>query len=311
MPVMAGASDAADRIAWLGWFMVILSAVVFAAVTVGLVVAVRRGRRRDPQVVDLTDPGPRFVVIGGALLPGIILTALFVVGTAALGIFPARERPVYTVKVVGHQWWWEVEYLDADLSRHFATANEIHLPVGQSVQLLLTSADVIHSFWVPQLHGKLDLIPGDTNVLVLRPERAGEYRGQCAEYCGLQHANMALTVVADEPADFAQWLTAQRAPAQPPGDSLAMLGQELFVGGPCALCHSVRGTAAQAQIAPDLTHFGSRLTIGAGRLPNSPGNLEAWIVNAPAFKPGVMMPRITQFTGRELRAVAAYVAGLR
>jgi cytochrome c oxidase subunit II len=311
MPTMAGASDAADRTAWLGWFMVILSAVVLAVVLMVLVGALRRNRGRDPKVVDLTDPGHRFVVIGGALLPGLVLTALFVVGTVVLGIFPARERPVYTVKVVGHQWWWEVEYLDADLSRRFTTANELHVPVGRPVQVLLTSADVIHSFWVPQLQGKLDLVPGDTNVLTLRPKRPGVYRGQCAEYCGLQHAHMALTVVADEPATFQQWLAAQRTPAQPPTDSLAALGAELFVGGPCALCHAVRGTLAQAHVAPDLTHFGSRLTIASGTLPNSLGNLEAWIANAQAIKPGVRMPPITQFTGRELRAIATYVAGLR
>jgi cytochrome c oxidase subunit II len=311
MPVMSGASDAADRTAWLGWFMVILSAVVFAVVVVVLVGAVRRNRQRDPETVDLSDPGQRFVVIGGALFPGLILTVLFVVGTATLGIFPTRERPVYTVKVVGHQWWWEVEYLDPDLSRRFTTANELHVPVGRAVQVLLTSADVIHSFWVPQLQGKLDLVPGDTNVLTLRPDRAGVYRGQCAEYCGLQHAHMALTVVADEPSQFEQWLTAQRTPAQPATDSLTALGEQLFVGGPCALCHAVRGTLAQAHVAPDLTHFGSRLTIAAGTLPNTLGNLEGWIANAQAIKPGVQMPPITQFTGRELRAVAAYVAALR
>jgi cytochrome c oxidase subunit 2 len=311
MPALRGASEAADRTAWLGWFMIITSAIVFAVVVVLLVAAFRRNRRLDPAAVNLTDPGYRFLIVGGVLFPGVILIVLFVVGTAALGIFPARDRPTYTVKVVGHQWWWEVEYLDPDLSQRFTTANELHVPVGRPVRVLLTSADVIHSFWVPQLQGKLDLNPGDTNVITLRPERAGTYRGQCAEYCGLQHAHMALTVVAEPPAAFESWLAAQRAPAQPAADSLAALGEQLFVAGPCALCHTVRGTLARAQIAPDLTHFGSRLTIAAGTLPNTLGNLEAWIANAQAIKPGTQMPTITQFTGRELRAVAAYVAGLR
>jgi cytochrome c oxidase subunit 2 len=311
MPALRGASDAATRIAWLGWFMIIAAAIVFVAVVLLLVAAVRRNRSRDPATVDLADPGSRFVVVGGLLFPSIILTVLFVVGTVALGVFPARDRPAYTLKVVGRQWWWQVEYLDQDLSRRFTTANELHIPVGRPVHVMLTSADVIHSFWVPQLHGKLDLIPGDTTVITLHANRAGVYRGQCAEYCGLQHAHMALTVVADEAAAFESWLAAQRAPAQPATDSLAALGEQLFVGGPCALCHSVRGTPALAQVAPDLTHFGSRRTIAAGTLPNTMGNLEAWIANAQTIKPGVQMPPITQFTGRELRAVATYVAGLR
>jgi cytochrome c oxidase subunit II len=228
-----------------------------------------------------------------------------------LRFFPAREKPVYTVAVVGHQWWWEIRYLDPDLSQRFVTANELHVPVDRPMRVQLTSADVIHSFWVPELQGKLDLIPGDTNVLTLKAHRPGVYHGQCAEYCGMQHAHMVLLVVADEPESFARWLSAQRAPATEPADSLAALGEQLFVSGPCALCHAVRGTPALAGVAPDLTHFGSRRTIGAGALPNSLGNLEGWIANAQAIKPGVRMPPITQFTGRELRAVATYVAGLR
>ena len=311
LPVLSGASEAARRTAQLGWVMLVLAGIVFLIVSGVLALAVRRNRRRDPAGVDLSEPGGRFVVTGGIVFPGLVLTALFVYGTATLGIFPEREKPAYTVEVVGRQWWWQIRYLDPELPKRFVTANELHVPVGRSVQVRLTSADVIHSFWVPELQGKLDLIPGDTNVLSLKAERAGVYQGQCAEYCGLQHAHMGLQIVADEPHAFGRWLAAQREPAAAPTDSLAVLGEQLFVGGPCALCHAVRGTPARGSVAPDLTHFGSRRTIAAGALPNTLGHLEGWIANAQAIKPGALMPPITQFTGRELRAVATYVAGLR
>jgi cytochrome c oxidase subunit 2 len=311
LPVLSGASEAARRTAQLGWLMLILAGIVFLIVLVVLALALRRNRRRDPAAVDLSEPGSRFVVTGGIVFPGLVLTGLFVYGTATLGFFPEREKPAYTVEVVGRQWWWEIRYLDPELPNRFVTANELHVPVGRPVRVLLTSADVIHSFWVPELQGKLDLIPGDTNVLSLKAERAGVYQGRCAEYCGLQHAHMGLQIVADEPAAFGRWLAAQREPAPAPTDSLAALGQQLFVSGPCALCHTVRGTPAHGSVAPDLTHFGSRRTIAAGALPNSLGPLEGWIANAQAIKPGALMPPITQFTGRELRAVAAYVAGLK
>jgi cytochrome c oxidase subunit 2 len=311
LPVMSGASEAARRTAQLGWLMLILAAIALLIVLVVLVAAIRRNRRRDPAAVDLSEPGSRFVVAGGVVFPGLVLTALFVIGTATLGIFPEREKPAYTVEVVGRQWWWEIRYLDPELPNRFVTANELHVPVGRPVQVRLTSGDVIHSFWVPDLQGKLDLIPGDTNVLSLKAERAGVYPGRCAEYCGLQHAHMGLDIVAEEPAAFGRWLAAQREPAAAPTDSLGLLGQQLFVGGPCPLCHTVRGTPARGSVAPDLTHVGSRRTIAAGAVPNSLGHLEGWIANAQAIKPGARMPPITQFSGRELRAVATYVAGLR
>jgi cytochrome c oxidase subunit 2 len=164
---------------------------------------------------------------------------------------------------------------------------------------------------VPQLRGKLDLIPGDTNVLNLSADRPGMYRGQCAEFCGQQHAHMALTVVAESRGDYERWLANQRAPAHAPDDSLALLGQQLFVAGPCALCHTVRGTPALGSVGPDLTHMGSRLTIAAGTLPNTLGSLEGWIANAQSIKPGANMPSLTMYGGRELRAIATYVSGLR
>ena len=179
------------------------------------------------------------------------------------------------------------------------------------MRIILTSAEVIHSFWVPQLQGKLDVIPGDTNDLRLSARRPGQYTGACAEYCGAHHAHMGLTVVAEDPIAFRDWAARELTGGLPPRDSLALEGQRLFVGGPCSLCHTVRGTSAVAQISPDLTHVGSRLTIAAGTLPNTLGNLEGWIANPRSLKPGTKMPTLSVYDGAELRALAAYVSVAR
>jgi cytochrome c oxidase subunit 2 len=310
MSMFSNASDAAASVARIGWFMIILAAIVLAIVIVLMIAAMVRNRDRSATSVDMEDKGAGWLVWGGAVVPGIILVAIFVVSMTAMGRFPARN-PVVTIRVVGHQWWWEAEYELAGHSGQFRTANEIHIPVGRPVRLLLTSADVIHSFWVPQLQGKLDVIPGDTNDLRIVAKRTGRFTGACAEFCGAQHANMGIVVVADDSTTFARWEAAQLAPAAEPTDSITAVGQRLFVGGPCSLCHTVRGTPAAARVAPDLTHVGSRLTIAAGTLPNTLGNLEGWIVNAQALKPGVKMPIITAYSGHELRALAMYVASLK
>jgi cytochrome c oxidase subunit 2 len=310
MSIFSNSSDAAARITNLGWFMIVLAAIVYAVVIVTMFVAIRRNRQRDTSSVDLSNPGSRWVVIGGVILPALVLAAVFVVAESAFGDYrPAK--PVVTINIIGHQWWWEVEYDFPQTERRFRTANDIHIPAGKPVRLLLTTADVIHSFWVPRLQGKLDLIPGHTNDLRINARKPGIYRGQCAEFCGAQHAHMAINVIADDSATFQRWVAGQLADAPAPGDSVTAVGQTLFVAGPCAICHAVRGTPALAQIAPDLTHFGSRLTIAAGTLPNNLGNLEAWIANAQSIKPGSQMPIITQYSGVELRALAAYVASLK
>jgi len=310
MQTLSSASEPAARITSLTWFMVILAVVVYSIVMVAMVAAVRRNRQRSASEVDLSNPGVRPIVIAGLLLPAVVLTAIFGVAETALGRSP-NGTPALTINITGHQWWWELDYALPTLSDRFRTANEIHIPVNQPVRLLLTSADVIHSFWVPRLQGKIDVIPGDTNELRLLATVPGTYLGQCAEFCGVQHARMGITVVVDDSATFAQWLGNQLADARTPTDSLTADGQRLFVTGPCALCHTVRGTAAQAQIAPDLTHVGSRLTIGAGTLPTTVGSLEAWIDNAQLIKPGTQMPALAQFSGQQLRAIATYVAGLK
>ncbi|HEY9226680.1 MAG TPA: cytochrome c oxidase subunit II [Gemmatimonadaceae bacterium] len=310
MQTISSATEAAERVTRLTWFMVVLSVVVYAIVIAAMVMAIRRNRQRSTTEVDLSRPGVRPIIIGGVVLPALVLTAVFTVAETALGR-TSDKRPAFTINVTGRQWWWDLEYALPTLSDRFRTANEIHIPVNTPVHVRVTSNDVIHSFWVPRLQGKIDVIPGDTNELRLLARIPGTYRGQCAEFCGAQHARMGITVVVDDSATFARWLGDQIAEARPPTDSLHALGQQLFVTGACAMCHAVRGTEARAQVAPDLTHVGSRLTIAAGTLPNNQGSLEAWITNAQAVKPGTKMPTLSDLPEQQLRAIAAYVASLR
>jgi cytochrome c oxidase subunit 2 len=256
--------------------------------------------------------GVRWIVAGGVVFPTIVLTALLFPTLRSLAaVSPNRsdDAPV-TVEVIGRQWWWEVRYLDAEPSRIAETANELRIPVGERVRIELRAADVIHSFWVPGLQGKMDMIPGRTNVTWLQADRPGIWRGQCAEYCGLQHAKMALVVVAEPPADFSRWLARQREPAAEPADSAGLAARETFLASGCVLCHAVRGTAAAANAGPDLTHIGSRLTLAAGELPNTAGHLAGWIANPQALKPGSRMPAVP-LAARELHAIVSYLRSLR
>jgi cytochrome c oxidase subunit II len=207
------------------------------------------------------------------------------------------------IEVVGHDWWWEVRYPD------FVTANEIHIPVGRAVHVELRTADVIHSFWVPSLTSKFDLVPNQKNDLWLMADRAGEYRGQCAEFCGAQHAGMAFLVVAQPEGEFDQWMAGQAAPARTPTDALATRGQQVLEGTACASCHTVRGTTADGDVGPDLTHFGSRQFIGAGVAPNDPGWLGGWIANSQTVKPGNLMPP-QPLAPEDLNALIAYLETL-
>lgn len=312
MSTLWPAGSGADRIATLGWFLIIVAGLVFVAVVVFMGMAISTNRARPRDEVDLTPRSTAIVSWGGAIIPGVILVVTFVVGLAIMGAFPNRT-PAHqlTIHVTAHQWWWQADYDYPDLQQRFVTANELHVPVGVPVQIILTSADVIHSFWVPRLQGKLDVIPGDTNDLRILAKQPGVYRGQCAEFCGMQHAHMGLVVVADKPADFKAWATGQLAAAAPPTDSITALGQREFVSGPCALCHTVRGTPALGTVGPDLTHVASRTTIAAGLEPNTLATLEGWIANPQALKPGAMMPANTQFNGLALRALATYVHSLK
>jgi cytochrome c oxidase subunit 2 len=212
--------------------------------------------------------------------------------------------------VSGHQWWWEIEYEEGIPARHVLTANELHIPIGRPVVLKVTSRDVIHSFWAPNLQGKRDLIPGYTTAIWMQADQAGVFRGQCAEFCGLQHAHMAFAVIAEPEADYQRWLEAMRQPARAPESDAERRGQEIFMTSRCAGCHTVQGTDAHGQVAPDLTHIASRSTVGAGTLPNTPAHLAAWVRDSQASKPGNQMPP-NPLNPIDLQALVAYLETLR
>jgi cytochrome c oxidase subunit 2 len=295
----------ANRVAGLWWLLFWISAVVFAVVCL-LVVAALARRRGDRETLVRRGGGELLIVVGGVVLPAIVLTAVYVVGLRDLRALTVPKGTDLTVEVTGHDWWWEVRYPEDGI----VSANEIHVPVGRPVRLILTSRDVIHSFWVPQLTVKTDLIPGHTNTTWIQATRPGTYRGQCAEYCGLQHAKMAILVVADPPGTFARWLATEQQPAAAAADPLAARGRLALERNSCAACHTVRGTAASGTVGPDLTHFGGRRTIGAGALANTRGNLGGWIVNSQTVKPGNKMPP-QPLTPEELQDLLAYLEILK
>lgn len=307
------AGPLADQITRLAWVFGTVAVLVWLVTMTFLAWAVLRGRRRAGPASDeaTTRQQARGVTLAALVTAGII------VGLAVLDFLVLRglhdvdpEGDVLTIEVMGHQWWWEVTYEPDEPRRRFATANEIHIPVGRPVLLRLRSSDVIHSFWVPRLQGKRDLIPGYTNTLWIEADEPGLYRGSCAEFCGIQHGKMHLVVVADPPERFDAWYRGQHAPAAPPDDSLAERGQRIFAGHRCALCHTVRGTPARGQVAPDLTHLASRLTLAAGSLPNTRGHLGGWIVNPHQVKNGVRMPQ-NPLPGEDLHALLHYLEELR
>lgn len=308
---------AADRIAVLGWVFTIISCVVLAVVTVLVIVALVRRRKTpaDGAANAIEHSGSvsavRWIVIGGIIVPAITLVASFLVTLVIQAeVSNPPRHPVATIEVTGHRWWWEVRYLGAGPNETVLTANEIHVPVGEPVRLELASADVIHSFWVPQLAGKTDVIPGLRNTMWMQADQAGVYWGECAEYCGLQHAHMNLTVVAESPAAFRRWLAQQRQPAAGLTDSATAEGPNAFRRSGCAICHSIQGTDAQGRVGPDLTHLASRSLIAAGTLPNTPGNLAGWIANAQALKPGSGMPTMT-LSPQDLRTLLTYLETLK
>lgn len=300
------AGEGAARIAQLFWGMTAGAAVIWVAVVALALWASRPG------------PGPRrhraapiIIVGGGAVLPSVVLAALLIHGLALLPplLAPAPEGSL-RIAVSAEQWWWRVRYERAG-AEPVVLANEIRLPVGEPVQFTLESADVIHSFWIPALGGKMDMIPGRVTRLTLRPTRTGVLRGACAEYCGTAHALMAFDVVVEDRAAFDRWLAHQGEPARPPGDPVAARGQELFVAHGCGACHAIRGTPARGVVGPDLTHVGSRSSLGAGVLPNRARAIQHWVANPERVKPGVLMPAFGMLPSEDVRAIAAYLEALR
>lgn len=298
----------AREVGALFWVMVGLGGAVFVAVMALLVLA---GRGRRPGDPDPARRSARLVLGGGIVLPIVVLVPLSVAMVTVGARNSHRSGPADVhIEVIGHQYWWEIRYPDHDV----VTANELHIPVGRPVRLALSTADVIHSVWVPQLAGKIDMIPGQDTSLRLEADEAGEYLGQCAEFCGLQHARMRFLVIAQPEEEFARWLEAQAEPARAPTSAAAERGAEVFAAAGCGSCHRVAGTGAEgggdALVAgPDLTHLASRRTLGAATLPNGRGQLAGWVADPQGVKPGSLMPP-SPVDGRELLDLVAYLEEL-
>jgi cytochrome c oxidase subunit II len=286
--------------------MFIVSTVVVLVVGALLLYAVvRRGRRGGPS----EEPGwARGMMFGGGVaFPIVVLTVLWVWTLRDMAALSQPAGPsVLTIEVIGHQWWWEVRYPREGI----VSANDIHIPVGERVEIRLTTKDVLHSFWVPQLTAKTDMIAGRTNTMTVQADQPGVYRGQCAEFCGLQHAQMIFYVVAQTPADYRAWVARETGPPAIPTDPSAAQGMQVFETGPCAACHTVRGTSAKGTLGPDLSDFGARLSIGAGAVPNTRGSLGGWLVDSQSIKPGNLMPPI-QLDPEQLQALIAFLESLR
>jgi cytochrome c oxidase subunit 2 len=253
-----------------------------------------------------------WVIGGGIVFPVLVLSALLVYDRALThALHTPAGASALTIEVEGRQWWWEVRYPRRESGGPVVTANEIHVPVGADIVLALTTSDVIHSFWVPSLAGKVDMVPGRHNRLVLRADRAGVYRGQCAEFCGVQHARMALLVVAVAPAAFEAWRAREGGDATAPATPEETRGLDAFLAQGCGGCHTIRGTAAGGQLGPDLTHLGARRTLAAGTLANRRETMAEWIADGHRVKPGNRMPSYGHLDAETVGALAAYLVGLK
>jgi cytochrome c oxidase subunit 2 len=300
-------SDSAQEIADLWWLMLVVATLVVAVVLMLVALAVLRPHGRLSDRLASRLGGRWLVAVAGIGIPLVILVILFGLTLQTLvQTSPANLKPQMTIQVTGRQWFWDVRYP----GREIVTANELHVPVGVPVEVEVRTADVIHSFWVPQLDRKIDLIPGRDNRVTFAANEAGVFRGECAEFCGEQHANMAFLVVAEPRRDFDAWLARMAAPALPPTSASAAAGRRVFFGRGCASCHTIAGTAARGDVGPDLTHLALRGTLAAGTLPNTRGDLGGWILNPQAIKPGNKMPAIG-LSGPELQALLDYLEGLR
>ena len=296
----------AGRVADISAIMFIGAGAIFLWVMILLVLALYG----SPRMRGLL--GRRSLIIGaGIAFPVVVLSALLVYTLgAAASMVRADTQPAARVEVLGEMWWWRVRYLDNEGQALFETANDIRIPAGLPVELVLKSENVIHSFWVPNLAGKLDMVPGHVNRLRLQAEEPGVFRGQCAEYCGAQHAKMMFEVQAVSPDDFEKWLALQRQPAREPANATLELGKRHFMQA-CSQCHTVRGTGAAGKLGPDLTHIGSRSSLAAGVLPNNVGALAGWVAGSQHIKPGNQMPSFNRLSGEGLRAVAQYMESLK
>jgi cytochrome c oxidase subunit 2 len=301
--VLAPAGHDAAIIGQFAWVMFGAGALIFVGVMALLAMGLRGGPRQVRPM--------RWIAGAGVAFPVVVLSALLGWSTWQSAQLTAQSsQQALAISVIAKMWWWEVRYHDKASGREIVTANEIHMPTGRPVYFGLSTTDVIHSFWVPSLGGKKDTVPGRVTGLTLHAEKPGVYRGQCAEYCGEQHARMGLHVVAETPAQFDAWLASQLAPAAAPTDALLERGRQAFLDQRCVACHTIRGVGGQSSAGPDLTHVGSRLHIGAGTLANHRASLADWIANPQGFKPGARMPA-ADIDAATLSALATYLEHLK
>jgi cytochrome c oxidase subunit 2 len=305
-----GKGPVASAISRLSWVLFAIAALVFLVVVILLITGVLKKPKHRPDqqgIYRSSASETRIIAIGGIAIPAIILIAIFAYSLRDMVTLAKPDHDAaMTIDVIGHQWWWEARYENQDVT----TANEIHIPTGEPIEFKLTTSDVIHSFWVPNLSDKMDMIPGKTNSLWLQADDAGTYYGQCAEFCGDMHAFMGLMVIAQPPSDYAAWLANQQQNAAASNDPLVTRGEQIFLGSACVYCHTVRGTAASGMIGPDLTHIASRQTLAAVTVDNSAETLGAWIMSPEQIKPDSLMSG-TDFTPEELKALIAFLESLK
>ena len=301
----------------LWWLMFYVCTAVWVLVMIALVLAIRRGRRKSDlnpvlKFSTQTEQRKRNAVLSAVSVTVIILFVFLIYSYSTGRALTAdlSQKNGLSIEVTGHQWWWEARYNDVDASNIFTTANEIHIPVGVPVLFTLHGGDVIHSFWVPNLAGKKDLIPGKISTMWLQADKPGVYRGQCAEYCGLQHARMALWIVAEPPDQFNAWRQNQTQSSAPPTSDSEKRGQQVFVSSTCVMCHAIGGTTAGSNVGPNLTHVGSRNTLAGATLSNTREHLMSWITNSQTFKPGNKMPP-NNLGQQDLDALVDYLQSLK
>lgn len=301
-PVFDPAGPYAGSVTTLSWVLLLVAVGVLAIVLASLYAALFGSSRLQGRL-----GGTKTIWIAGIAFPVVVLTALLIYGLTLTRNLSGPIGPdAMRVRITGEMWWWRVTYLDPAGQPVMLDANELHIPVGKSVVLELESNDVIHSFWVPRLSGKLDMIPGRRNVMRIQADKPGVFGGQCAEYCGGPHALMGFVVVAHPQAEFDALMAARRRPAAPAA-ARAARGQQLFASVGCAACHRISGTPANGMAGPDLTRVGARRSLGAGILPNNLGTMMGWIGDSQAIKPGNRMPAYKMLSGEELEAIATYL----
>ncbi len=318
--VLDPAGPQAGRIASLLWFFLILLGVVFLTVMGVLLRTLTRRHRGFEQEplesshVPSDETEARLTrTVGGAVVTTVVILFVLLISSVSTGKAISRlagKEHGLTIEVTGNQWWWYLRYMDDDPSRIVVTANELHIPVGRPVQIRGSSNDVIHSFWAPNLHGKRDLIPSRITAEWIEADRPGRFRGQCAEFCGLQHAHMAMWVIAEPEEQFEKWMRGQRQPAAVPDNAVTERGQQVFMSNACVYCHTIDGTTAMGQAGPNLTHVASRSTLAAGTLPNNRGNLGGWIVDPQTIKPGTHMATIN-IRPEDMQPLIEYLESLK